>query len=363
MGSLLRRAKDGFAALRRRRPFVDHVVRTIQHFGSVRGGILSGGITYFGFLSVFPILALAFFVVGYIAEYFPGADDALEAAISQVLPGIVTSEDPPPAGQISFDQIAASRNIAGVIGALGVLYTGLGFVSNLRSSLEVAFGVPKTRSYGFVPGKLRDLGTLVGVGLMIMLSVGVSSALTQNASAVLDSIGIQSGTAAVAVGVLSVVVGVATGTLLFWVLYTFLPHTDVPSRARWSGALLAAIGFEIVKQLASFLLGIAAGGALASLALSVTLLVWIYYFAQLTIYGASWAVTTAASRRRATVVVPHVVPVVGASSASPPGLPALPALQAQRDDAVTTSRAMLVLAGAALGAWVWGRYEKHKEET
>ncbi|MFC6150769.1 MULTISPECIES: YihY/virulence factor BrkB family protein [Mumia] len=360
---MIGRAKAAFAALRRRSTFVDHVVRTIQHFGAVRGSILAGGITYFGFLSIFPILALAFFVVGYISEYFPNADDALETAISQILPGIVTTEDPPPAGQISFDQIAATRNIAGVIGALGVLYTGLGFVSNLRSSLEVAFGVSKQRAYGFVPGKLRDLATLALVGLMILLSVGISSAVTQNASTLLDTIGIRSSTAAVAVGVLSVLLGIASSTVLFFVIYKLLPHTDVPARAMWSGALLAAIGFEIIKQLAAFLLGAAAGGALASLALSVTLLVWIYYFAQLTVYGASWSVMAPASRRRPTAVVPRVVPVVGGSAASPLGLPAVPALETQRDEAVTTSRVLLLLGGAALGAWAWGRHGRQKDES
>ncbi|MGH1563486.1 YihY/virulence factor BrkB family protein [Mumia sp. DW29H23] len=362
MGRLIARGKEWFARLRRRRPFVDHVVRTVQHFGVVRGSILSGGITYFGFLSVFPILALAFFVVGYIAEYFPGAEDALETAIDQILPGIVTTEDPPPPGQISFDQIAATRNIAGIIGFLGVLYTGLGFVSNLRTSLEAAFDVPTTRSYGFVPGKLRDLATLVLVGLILLLSVGISGIVTQYAGDLLGEIGVESLPVSIAVGVLSVALGVASSTLLFFALYKLLPHTDVPDRALWQGALLAAVGFEAIKQLASFILGAAAGGALASLALSVTLLVWIYYFAQLTIYGASWALTSREARNRGTVVVPHLVPSIG-GSVSPAGRSLLPEVQTERDEAVATSRTLLVIGGLAVAAWAWVRHDKGRSRT
>jgi membrane protein len=368
VGKLIARLKAWFTRLRRRRPFVDHVVRTIEHFGVVRGSILSGGITYFGFLSVFPILALAFFVVGYVSEYFPGAQDALETAIDQILPGIVTTQDPPPAGQISFDQIAATRNIAGVLGALGVLYTGLGFVSNLRTSLEAAFDVPKQRSYGFLPGKLRDLATLVLVGLILMVTVGLSGAVTQYTGDILRALGVMSDPVDVAVKVLSVVLGIASGTLLFFALYKLLPHTDVPSSALWRGAVLAAIGFEAIKQLASFILGAAAGGALASLALSVTLLVWIYYFAQLTIYGASWAVTTPQARSRGVEVVPHVVPAFGMMDGAPLGAPAghaAAAVHAQdaREEVRAASRRLLVVGVIVAAAWAWVRHDKTRSKA
>lgn len=358
MGKLVARAKAWFARLRRRRPFVDHVVRTVQHFGAVRGSILSGGITYFGFLSVFPILALAFFVVGYISEYFPNADDALQTAINQVLPGIVTTQDPPPAGQISFAQIEATRNIAGVLGALGVLYTGLGFVSNLRTSVSAAFDVPTARAYGFLPGKLRDLATLVLVGVVMMLSVGVSGAVTRYTGDLLDEVGVQSTPVSAVVSALTIAIGLMTATLLFFLLYKLLVRTTIPDRALWRGAFLAATGFEIVKQLASYILSAAAGGALASLALSVTLLVWIYYFAQLVIYGASWAATAQASRERGVVIEPHVVPAFGGADIGPAGAVPSAALTAERDEAVATSRALLVIGGLVVAGWAWVRHDK-----
>ena len=35
-----------------------------EHYGDVKGSLQAGAVTYFAFLSFFPILALAFFVVG-----------------------------------------------------------------------------------------------------------------------------------------------------------------------------------------------------------------------------------------------------------------------------------------------------------
>ena len=44
-----------------------------QHYGDVKGGLQAGAVTYFAFLSFFPILALAFFVVGLLSQVYPDA--------------------------------------------------------------------------------------------------------------------------------------------------------------------------------------------------------------------------------------------------------------------------------------------------
>ena len=56
--------RSGSPTSRERRPFVDHAVRMQEHYGGVKAGQQAGAVTYFAFLSVFPILAIAFFVVG-----------------------------------------------------------------------------------------------------------------------------------------------------------------------------------------------------------------------------------------------------------------------------------------------------------
>ena len=65
----------------------------MQHFGRVRGSILSGGITYFGFLSFFPILALAFAVVGWVTGVYADATDQMVKAIQSVLPMVVSTSE------------------------------------------------------------------------------------------------------------------------------------------------------------------------------------------------------------------------------------------------------------------------------
>src|SRR3954464_11544756 len=114
-------------SLRRRGPLVDHVIAMIEHYGKVEGSLLAGAVTYFGFLSFFPLLALSFAVVGYTSNAYPDAQDSLVTAIQQIFPGIVTTNG---AGNtISMNQIQDAANIAGIIGFVGVLYSGLNWVS------------------------------------------------------------------------------------------------------------------------------------------------------------------------------------------------------------------------------------------
>src|SRR6059058_5001763 len=87
---VLGRAKGTLAAVRRHSRLVDHALDMVSHYGNVQGNVLAGAVTYFGFLSFFPLLALSFAVVGYIARWFPNAEDSLVTAIQQIFPGIVT---------------------------------------------------------------------------------------------------------------------------------------------------------------------------------------------------------------------------------------------------------------------------------
>ncbi len=285
------RAKQRFARARERYPFVDHVVRMVQHYGKVEGNVLAGAVTYFGFLSFFPILALAFAVVGYISAAFPDAQDSLTTAIEQFFPGIVSSTGE--AGTISLQQIEDAKATAGIIGFVGVLYTGLGWVSGLRTGLADVFEIPHESKPNFVVGKGTDLAVLTVLGLVMIVSVGTSGVvegLTDKVVETLQLDGIAVG-AALVWGV-GIALSLATSTLLLFVMHWLLAHPDLPIRPLWEGALLGAIGFELLKLLAIYIVGSVGGTAFAQLAIAVTLVVWINYFSRLVLTGASWAMTS-----------------------------------------------------------------------
>lgn len=287
MASLKARVTDRLDRLREQRPFVDHLIRMQGHYGAVKAGQQAGAVTYFGFLSFFPILALAVFVVGYVSQVYPAANGDLREVLDTVLPDLVGTGE----GQIRLSDLRDFSGLAGVVGLVGVLYAGLGWVSALRDALSVVFDTTRDEQLGLVAGKLRDLLTLVVVGLVLIVSVAVTGLVSSFSKTLLELVGLGA-ELAVLVQLLAVVVGLASNTLLFYAMFRLLARPPVPSRSLWTGALLGALGFEVLKQLSRFLLASTAQQpAFQAFGIALILLVWINYFSRLSLYAAAFAHT------------------------------------------------------------------------
>lgn len=281
--------KDRLTHLRQRRPVVDHVIRMVEHYGNVKGNLQAGAVTYFGFLSFFPILALAFFVVGYVSKVYPPARDLLVTAITGLF-----------ASNIQLDLTAFENGaaVAGVVGLVGVLYAGLGWLSAMREALIVMFEEPEREQPNFVVGKVRDLTTLVLIGVTMMVSVAVTGLVSGFATILLDLVGLDQELAPL-VTTLTIVLGLMANVLLFFLMFELLARPNAPRRAVLSGAVLGAIGFELLKRLSFLLLGSTENSeAFQLFGIALILVVWIYYFSRVVMYAAAWAQTAPETRKR-----------------------------------------------------------------
>ena len=92
---------------------------------------------------------------------------------------------------------------------------------------------------------------------------------------------------------LAVVLGLAANTVLFYAFFHLLAEPEMPSRSLWSGALLGAVAFEILKQISTFLLAFTAkSDAFQAFGIALILVVWINYFSRVIVFAASWAHTS-----------------------------------------------------------------------
>jgi membrane protein len=319
--------------LRQDRPSVDHALRTQEHYGSTNASQQAGAATYFGFLSVFPVLALAFFVVGYVSRVFPAAQDTLIDAIDEMIPGMLGSGD----NQIQITDIQDAAGAVGLIGLVGVLFAGLGWLSALRSALFVVFELPDKDQPNFVMGKARDLVTLAVLGAVLIFAVAFTGLVSGFSDQVLEWFGLGTELGWL-VQIVVVVLGLAANALLFFAMFRLLADPGLPMRAMWSGAFLGAVGFEVLKQLSGYLIRSTSGQpAFQVFGLALILLVWINYFSRVILYAASWAWTDPLAREQR--VTEPAAPVQG---------PQLPALETE--GAAHHSRVGPFVAGAALGA-------------
>ncbi|SDH85107.1 YihY/virulence factor BrkB family protein [Nonomuraea jiangxiensis] len=266
-----------------RRLSIDHLIRAVGRYQVQHGDRLAGAVTYFAFLSFFPLVALAYAVLGFMVETSEVVRNDLKLAIVERLPVI--------ADGLNLDAIARSKEAAGIVGLLGLLYAGLGAIDALRGALR-EMSMTTTPPLGFFAGKLRDLATLLMIGATLIVSVPVAGFATSATDKVVDSVGGAS-LGNLGLRAVGVAASVAADWLLFLILLAWVARTAQPFRVIAKGALLGAIGFGLLKQVATLVLGHTVGNLLyGAFAVIVGLLVWINVSARLVLYVAAWTATT-----------------------------------------------------------------------
>ena len=289
--SFISAAKTRLERVRERRPFIDHVVRMVGHYGTVKGSALAAAVTYFAFLSFFPILALSFAVIGLVSRAYPNADDDLITALNSVLPGLV-------GGQDGLKLSTFQNNAPGIlsVGILLALYSGLGWLSGMRTALVAVFEEPAHDQPNFVIGKLRDVLALVTLGSVLIVSVAVSGVATKVATPLLDFLGLGVGVKPL-LWAFALALGLAASALLFFAFFKLLATPEIPTRSLWSGAVLGAVAFELLKQLSTVLLqATREQPAVQAFGIALILLVWINYFSRVVVFAAAWAYTAPKAR-------------------------------------------------------------------
>lgn len=289
ISGVVAKAKSAFAALQRRWPWLAHLLRALKHYSVTDGNTRAASVTYFGFLSFFPIIALAFAILGYVGRIYPSAThDALQG-IDQYLPGLIGDKP----NQINVESIAGAAGAVSVFGLLGLLYSGLGWVDALRESLHRMWGTQRPHG-NMLKQKAIDVLVLVVLGIAVLVSVAISSLATSATTLLLDAVGLQDNIAAALVlKLIALVIAAAVdfGIILF--LFTRLNGRNDDVRVAIPGAIVGAVLLEILKLVGTFLIGRTTSNPVyGTFAVIVGLLVWINFLARAVLLAASWTVTS-----------------------------------------------------------------------
>jgi membrane protein len=288
--------RPGFVArLRERHSWLDHVLRANESYNDRHGNYYAAAITYFSVLSIMPILMVGFAITGIVLAGNHTLFDQLQHEIVRAMPGQLGTT----VGKM-VDTAIQARNTIGVVGLVLALYAGVGWMGSLRDALTVQWD--QTGPKPSLPRRLaEDLLALIGLGLALVVSFAITAAGTGVGSWLLRLVGLaQSGAAHVLWVMITIVLSVAANWLVFlWVLAR-LPREPVAMRGAARGALLAAIGFEILKQAATLLLRGATSSPTASVFGSIIgLLVFANLVSRLILLAAAWTATGSGSRSSA----------------------------------------------------------------
>ena len=267
--------------------WLDHLVRANEAFSERYGNQFAAAITYFSVLSLFPLLMIGFAVAGFVLAAQPELLDELKQGISKAVPGSL--------GGTVNDVVSTaldSKGTVGVLGLLTALYSGIGWMTNLRDALTAQWGHER-KQLPLVSTTLKDLVALLGLGLALVVSFGLTAAGTGLGNLLLRWVGLEGeGWARFLLFVATLLLGIAANWLVFlWVL-TGLPREKVVVRSAVKGALAAAIGFEILKQVgAIYLTSVTSSPTGAIFGPVIGLLVFANLVARFILFITAWTAT------------------------------------------------------------------------
>lgn len=285
---------DRLRDLARRHAWSRFLLEVQERFGEVHGGFLASAVTLAAFLSLFPLLLLLTAAVG----FFAAGDVALAADATREL-GLQGD-----AARLVTDAIAAAeqnRRTASVVGIVGLLSSALGVVAALQHAYDSVWQV-KGRG---LKDKLYGLAWLVGAALLFAASFALTT-VVQFLPGPAWPVG--------------VALGLAVSVALFLWTSQVLVNLDVPWRALLPGAVVASVGFEVLKAVGGIYVPrvVARSSELyGSIGVVFALLAWLFFFGRLLVYSAVIGVVRWESAHgTATVAVdvpniPGVTPLTG----------------------------------------------------
>jgi membrane protein len=258
----------------------DTVSEWIEHNASSLGAALS----FYTLFSIAPILVIAMAVAGSIF-----GPHVAEAHVLDQMRGLLGE-----AGAAAVQSLLSSahqsglKGIAAAIGVVTLLVGATSVFGELQNTLDYIWNSPQKDSgawWRILRSRILSVGLILGVGFLLMVSLLMSAALAA-LGAWFGSFMLQW---KVILPALDLVLSLGLTTVLFAMIYKYVPREDIAWGDVWIGGLVTACLFSAGKLLIGLYLGrsslSSAYGAAGSI---MVLLLWIYYSAQIFLLGAEF---------------------------------------------------------------------------
>jgi membrane protein len=243
---------------------------------------LAAALAYYALFSIAPLLLIAISVAGFVF-----GRDAAEGEIFRQLHDLIG-----PQGAAAVQEMVRNANrqqtgiVASLIGVVLILFGASGVMGELKSALNTIWDIPPRAHatlWSMIKERFFSLTMVLGVGFLLMVSLIVSAAI----SALGRYFERYMSGSEVLLQTLNFIGSLAVITLLFMLIFRYVPDTRIAWRYALPGAAATALLFTVGKFLIGLYLGkgsfASTYGAAGSL---VIFLAWVYYSAQILFFGA-----------------------------------------------------------------------------
>jgi|KBSMisStaDraftv2_1062788.scaffolds.fasta_scaffold53173_4 membrane protein len=267
------------------RLYVDLMKRSGVAWVDDRAPTMGAALAFYSAFSLAPLLIIVIAVAG--AAF--GVDAARGAIVGQ-LAGLVGA----PAAEAIQALLKAAQEtrtsiFATVVGLLTMLVGATTILVELQDDLDHIWKAPRrpgSTLLSMLRARVLSLGMILGVGFLLLISLALSGAITAMETYA------QSRLSAAALPLLMIwnlSVSVGGVTVLFAMLYKWLPNVPISWKDVWMGAFITACLFSAGRYAIGLYLGRSAvASAYGAAGTLVVLLLWLYYSAQVFLLGAEF---------------------------------------------------------------------------
>lgn len=271
-----------------------------------RAQTMGAALAFYSAFSLAPLLVIVIALAGAIYGV-----DAARGAVVRQLSALLGAVGADALEKLLVAAAFERGGVAATVISFIVLFIGATTVLvELEDDLNQIWRAPPREGSGFVAllrARLLSFGLILGIGFLLVVSLLLGSALAAIAHYWRFSV-----TDAGLVFLLDFTVTIAAFTVLFAMLYKWLPHARIAWRDVWAGGFITAVLFNVGRFAIGLYLG---NGAIKSTYAAagsfVVLLLWLYYSAQIFLFGAEFTWVHAEHRKHAR----------GSPSSSSPDLP------------------------------------------
>ena len=269
-------------AYQRRHPGAGFPIAVIYKFVDDQGSYLAALITYYGFLSLFPLLLLLTSILGVVLRDNPELrQQIVDSALSQI--PVIGSELGDPRG-------LGGGATAIVIGALTALYGALGVANATQNAMNQIWAVPRNRRPDPIRARLR--------GLLLLLTAGIALL----GATVLATIGSRAGSYGASltwvISVLLVLGSVVVNAAVFLLAFRISTAMRLTLRQVAPGAITAAVLWQLLQSFgARYVSGVVANASATNSVSAVVLGLLAFIFVAANILVVSVEINVVRSKR------------------------------------------------------------------
>lgn len=268
--------------------------------------LLAAALAYYTMFSLAPLLIIVIAIAG--AVY---GEEAARGDIVQQIQGLV-GRDGAEFIQSMIKNASKPESGGGIATLIGVgflIFGASGVFGQLQAALNTIWEVkpkPGRAIKSFVQARFLSFAMVLVIGFLLLVSLVLSAAFS-GVSTYFGSFLPE----ALQIGrLLNFVISFALITLLFASIYKFLPDVKVPWKNLWVGSAVTALLFNIGKLLIGLYLGNSSIGSTYGAAGSlVVVLLWVFYSAQILLFGAEFTQVYSKYRGRPIEPSSHAVSI------------------------------------------------------